>query len=149
MDTALFQQIKDKIEEFDTIIIHRHKTPDGDAIGSQLGLKEAIKETYPNKQVYAVGEGNARYAFMGEFDQIEDNIYNNALTIICDCGSSSLISDDRYQTSKFIIKIDHHLPVDNYGMINYVDTSRESCCGIITDFIMSMNFKLIYWNLYR
>ena len=26
------------IQKFDTIIIHRHKNPDGDAIGSQVGL---------------------------------------------------------------------------------------------------------------
>ena len=49
------QQIVNKIEEFETIIIHRHVIPDGDAYGSSFGLYEIIKTTFPNKKVYIVG----------------------------------------------------------------------------------------------
>ena len=41
--------ILNKIKEYDTIIIHRHIRPDGDCIGSQRALKEAIKLNFPNK----------------------------------------------------------------------------------------------------
>ena len=39
--------ILEKIKEFDTIIIHRHKRPDGDCIGSQFGLKYFIEYNFP------------------------------------------------------------------------------------------------------
>ena len=35
----VFNKILEKIKEYDTIIIHRHERPDGDCIGSQMGLK--------------------------------------------------------------------------------------------------------------
>ena len=41
---TLFQAILEKIKAYDTIIIHRHQRPDPDAIGSQIGLKEILKE---------------------------------------------------------------------------------------------------------
>ena len=53
------RQIIDKIEQFDTIIIHRHVRPDPDAYGSQMGLQKLIQHNYPSKQVYAVGEHDA------------------------------------------------------------------------------------------
>ena len=49
------QQIIKKIEEYNTIIIHRHVIPDGDAYGSSFGLGELIRTTYPEKEVYVVG----------------------------------------------------------------------------------------------
>ena len=43
------RQIIDKIEQYDTIIIHRHVRPDPDAYGSQIGLAELIRANYPKK----------------------------------------------------------------------------------------------------
>ena len=46
----MFEQIMAQIAAHDTIIIHRHKNPDGDALGSQLGLKHLLKAAFPEKQ---------------------------------------------------------------------------------------------------
>lgn len=135
MPNQIFNDIYNKIKEYETIIIHRHSNPDGDAWGSQIGLKESIKATFPNKKVFAVGDYSERYAFIGKLDEIEDNIYIGALVFVLDSGSTHLISDERYKTGSFIIKMDHHIPVEDYGNINYVDTTRESCAGVITDLI--------------
>ena len=42
------KHITEKIEQFDTIIIHGHIRPDGDCIGSHYGLLNLIKANYPN-----------------------------------------------------------------------------------------------------
>ena len=47
----MFTKLYNKIKEYNEIIIHRHQKPDGDALGSQLGLKEAIISTFPKKTV--------------------------------------------------------------------------------------------------
>lgn len=44
------QQILDAIKAFNTIIIHRHVRPDPDAYGSQGGLAEIIKASFPDKK---------------------------------------------------------------------------------------------------
>ncbi len=47
---TVFQAILEKIKAYDTIIIHRHQRPDPDAIGSQVGLKEILKQTFQIKR---------------------------------------------------------------------------------------------------
>ena len=60
----MFEAILEKIKKYDRIIIHRHTNPDGDALGSQLGLKNIILDTFPGKEVYAVGDSAGRFGFM-------------------------------------------------------------------------------------
>ena len=45
----MLQQIWSEIVKYDKIIIHRHVSPDPDALGSQLGLASLIKYNYPDK----------------------------------------------------------------------------------------------------
>lgn len=131
----MFSKIFDLIEKYNTIIIHRHSKPDGDAIGAQIGLKEAILATFPNKSVFVVGDESARLNFLGFMDNIEDSVYNGALAIVVDSGAEMLVSDERFKTAECVIKIDHHIPQGEYGDVAYVDTSAESCCGVIVDLI--------------
>ena len=49
-------QILEQIKKYNKIIIHRHQRPDPDAIGSQVGLGEILKASFPYKQVYLVGK---------------------------------------------------------------------------------------------
>ena len=46
----MFKQAIELIRKYDTVIIHRHSNPDGDAIGSQYGLKQLILNSYPDKK---------------------------------------------------------------------------------------------------
>jgi len=132
----MFEQIFKLIEEFDTVIIHRHKNPDGDALGSQVGLKHIIKDNFPGKKVYAVGDPAGRYAFMEDSapDIIEDAVYKNALAIILDTSAKALISDERYTLAKATARIDHHIFCEKIAQYEVTNTSYESCCGLITEF---------------
>ena len=44
------EKIINKIKEYQTIIIHRHVIPDGDAYGSSFGLAELIRTTFQIKK---------------------------------------------------------------------------------------------------
>jgi len=138
----MFTKIYQTIKNYNTIIIHRHNKPDGDALGSQLALKESLKLTYPNKDIYAVGDIYDRYSWMGNMDIIDDSIYNESLVIILDTGAEYMISDERYKLAKEIIKIDHHIPQGEYGDLLYIDTTSESCSSIIAKYILEKRYKL-------
>ena len=133
-----------KIKEYDTIIIHRHNNPDGDALGSQIGLKNIIKENFPEKTVYVVGDMNSRYAFMegSEMDVIDDSVYENALAIVLDTSAAFLISDDRYKSAKETARMDHHIFCEKICDVEVTDTSYESCCGLVTEFAIATGLKL-------
>lgn len=138
----IFLEIYNKIKEYDTIIIHRHQRTDGDALSSQLGLKMAILATFPSKCVKVVGDMLERYNWVGKMDEVDDNLYQDALVIVCDSGAEKLISDERYKLGKYLIKIDHHIPQGEYGDLVCVDTSYESCAGLICDLIKETNLVM-------
>lgn len=120
-----------KIKEYKTIIIHRHVRPDPDALGSQLGLKEIIKSTYTDKNVYAVGEMEQSLSFLGEMDDISDEQYHGALVIVCDTANTARISDSRYKLGETIMKLDHHPNEEPYGDVIYVDTTVSSTSELV------------------
>ena len=45
-----FDRAIEAIKRYDTIIIHRHSSPDGDAMGSQMGLKCVLEDNFPSKK---------------------------------------------------------------------------------------------------
>lgn len=125
------KQIIEAIKEYETIIIHRHVRPDPDALGSQAGLKAIIQASYPEKQVYIVGEEDPDLTFLVRMEQIDDAQYKDALVIVCDTANQPRIDDQRYDSGDKLIKIDHHLIVDEYGDIQWVDTEASSVSEMI------------------
>ena len=139
-----FEAILSEIRSHDTIILHRHFRPDGDAMGSQLGMKAILKENFPEKTVYVVGDGAGFLSFMDDcqMDDIPDSIYDGALAMILDCGSAHLISDDRWSKAARTVRFDHHIFSGQIADVEMVDSSYESCCGLIAHFAMETGLRL-------
>ena len=139
----MFEKIIEKIQDASTIIIHRHTKPDGDALGSQIGLYHLIRDNYPNKKVYKVGDEAGRYSFMegSVMDVITDELYKNALAIVLDTSAKHLISDTRYETAKDTARLDHHIFVEKICEAEVTDTSYESCCGLITELAIEAGWR--------
>jgi phosphoesterase RecJ-like protein len=140
----MFQELLNEIKNHQTIIIHRHKNPDGDDLGSQLGLKCIIKENFPEKTVYVVGDSAGHYGFMdgSTMDEIADEVYTDALAIVLDTSARHLISDERYPTAHRTARMDHHIFVEKICDVEVTDTSYESCCGLVTDFALQCGLRL-------
>ncbi|KGP73623.1 DHH family phosphoesterase [Pontibacillus yanchengensis] len=125
------QEIVELIEEYQTIIVHRHVRPDPDALGSQGGLAQLIRDTYPEKQVFKVGEEDESLTFLSKMDDVSDEQFEQSLVIVCDTANQARISDQRYNKGKKLIKIDHHPIVDTYGDVQWVDTNASSASEMI------------------
>lgn len=140
----MYNKLLEQIKRNDTIIIHRHKNPDGDAIGSQIGLKLVLQESFPLKRILAVGDEPGRYGFVegAIMDVVADELYKDSLAIVLDTSAKHLISDDRYQTAKETARIDHHLFVEEICQNEIVDTTFESCAGLIANIVKTLELKL-------
>lgn len=140
----MYAQALELIKKYDTVIIHRHSNPDGDAIGSQVGMQQIIKENFPHKSVYIVGDDAGRYSFMEGWtpNQIPDETYNGALAIVLDTSVARMVSDDRFTTAEATLRFDHHIFCEKFTDTEIVDTSFESCCGLVADFALSGGLKL-------
>ena len=140
----MFESVLKLIKKHDRIIIHRHTSPDGDALGSQLGLKHILLENFPGKQVLVVGDAPKFYSFMdgSQMDDVPDEAFSGALSIILDTSSKHLISDERYTLAKETARIDHHIFCGQIAGTEVTDTSFESCCGMIAEFAIEQGLKL-------
>ena len=140
----MFEAILSAIKAYDTIIIHRHNRPDGDALGSQIGMKHLILENFPGKAVYTVGDEARFFGFMTDsvMDSIPDSVYQGALAIILDTAARPLISDDRYTLAAKTVRMDHHIFCEKIADEEVVDTSYESCCGLVADFAVTCGLTI-------
>ena len=96
----IFNKIMNEIDKYETVIIHRHVRPDPDAYGSQLGLKYYLQRKFPEKSIYAVGQPESSLAFIGDLDRVRDDMYQNALVIVCDTANAPRIDDQRFNQGK-------------------------------------------------
>ena len=140
----MFEAIQQLILQYPRVIIHRHKNPDGDALGAQLGLKQILTDTYPHKEILAVGDMTPRYAFMvtSPMDEVPDEAYENALAIVLDTSAKSLICDERYAIATATARIDHHIFCETITETEVTDTSFESCCGMIAAMAMECGWTV-------
>ncbi|MCU9614198.1 bifunctional oligoribonuclease/PAP phosphatase NrnA [Caldibacillus lycopersici] len=133
----MMDKILERIKEFETIIIHRHVRPDPDAYGSQGGLAKIIQASFPSKKVYVVGDDEATLLYLNKMDVIDEKEYHDALVIVCDTANQERVSDSRYSTGKYLIKIDHHPNEDPYGDLLWVDTNASSTSEMIYEFYLT------------
>jgi phosphoesterase RecJ-like protein len=140
----MFEAVLEEIRKYDTIIIHRHRNADGDASGSQIGLMYLIKDNFPDKTVYVVGDPASRYdSIAGKgMDLIDSSVYNGALAIIVDTPSVPLICDDRFGMAAGTVRIDHHLFSGQIADVEVIQPDYESCAGLITDFAIECGLRI-------
>ncbi len=135
----MFKKIYKKIEKFQTIVIARHIGVDPDALASQLALRDAIKLTFPEKKVLAIGTGSAKFHQVGRLDKFEK--VNNALLIVLDTPDKKRVDSVDFSQFSYMIKIDHHPFVEEFCDLEYIDDTASSTAEIIMNFIMNVGLK--------
>jgi phosphoesterase RecJ-like protein len=135
----MFNKIIELIDKYDKIIIHRHYNPDGDAYGSQMGLKRMLELTFKEKEIYAVGDVNT-FSYLGDVDDIEDSVFEGALCIIVDVSVERLVSDKRFKLADHVLVIDHHLNPSDIADTLYNDSDTIACAQIVAEIGIDNNW---------
>ncbi len=145
---ATLQAILDKIKSYDRIIVSRHIRPDGDAIGSTKGFTRMLRLTFPDKDIHLVAEDKSDYlAFLGDDEpQLPDEMYENSLAIVFDTATQERISNSKIGLAKELIKIDHHINIQPYGDIMWVEDRRSSVCEMVAYFFREFADQLVIDN---
>ncbi len=102
----MYNEVIKRIKEFDTIVIARHIGVDPDALCSQLALRDAIRLTYPDKKVLAIGTGSSKFIHLGRLDKLEK--VENALLIITDTPDLKRVDRLDFSIGAYSTKIDNH-----------------------------------------
>lgn len=138
----VYKKIYKEIKKHKKIVLARHIGPDPDALGSTLGLKEIILNTFPKKEVYAVGTPAAKHKYIGDLDTFEDSMYEDSLLIVLDTPDIKRVDGLDPNKFKHKIKIDHHPIVDKYCDIEFVDDTASSACELVIELVYNTPLKL-------
>ena len=130
-------QLNRKIKKAKTIAISGHTNPDGDCVGSCLGLCTYILDQYPNKEVDVLLEPiNKKFQFMKHADEImheKESQKPYDLYISLDCTEPERLNQYKayYEDAKDTICIDHHVTNTGFGNLRFIDPEASSTCEIL------------------
>ena len=139
---SIYKKIYKKIKKYDTIVIARHVGPDPDALGSQLGLKMAILNTFPKKNVYAVGCPASKFRYLGLLDNFSDEMYQNSLLIVLDTPDQKRVDGVNPSKFKESIKIDHHPFVETFCDLEWIKETSSSASEMVLELIFHSKLKM-------
>lgn len=138
----MYKRILEKIESYNKIIVIRHKNPDYDAYGSQIGLTLSLKNKYPNKTILMDGDQNSNNILNVEMDQVTLKDYKESLVILVDQSSLNMLADDHILYAKDSIILDHHLTNPDFASITLINPDVSSASEIIADFLIKSNIEI-------
>lgn len=138
----IYKKIYKEIKRYNKIVIARHIGADPDALGSTLGLKELILNTFPKKKVYVVGTPANKHKYIGTLDIFDESMYENSLLIVLDTPDLKRVDGVDPNKFEYKIKIDHHPLVDKYCDIELIDAEASSASQLIMELAFKTSFKL-------
>jgi bifunctional oligoribonuclease and PAP phosphatase NrnA len=144
MDAESLRQAKALISRNRTVLLLTHQRPDGDALGSMLGLghmlRAAGKKTYP---VLAEGISSAFRYLPGSGDIRPELPSAYDLCILVDCADSERISVPEGTTARTPdLVIDHHVTNGRFAAVNLVDPGATATAELITDLSGEMGLTI-------
>ncbi|MCD6161212.1 MAG: bifunctional oligoribonuclease/PAP phosphatase NrnA [candidate division Zixibacteria bacterium] len=132
-----YQKLYDLIAEKDNFLLTSHFDPDGDSIGSLLGLNNYLKSIGKKTAIHNQGRLPAKYKFLDPDGiihfQPEPLEFNPEVVFILDCPKTERIGfvNDYITDDMTIVNIDHHPGNKLFGDLNYVDETACSVAEII------------------
>lgn len=138
---SIYKQIYKQIKKAKKIVIARHIGPDPDALGSSLGLKEVILNTFPNKEVYVIGAPASKFKFLGELDKYNETL-SDALLIVTDTPDAKRVDGVNPLKFKNSIKIDHHPFVEKTCKLEWIDSNSSSASQMVAELTFNTKLKM-------
>lgn len=125
-----------------------HTSPDGDALGSVMGMVMALRKL--NKKCYILSKDdkvNEQLEFMkltDEVNQSDDEVKPDTdLVLVLDCGNFDRVSFNQRSLKKCtLVNVDHHRTNDEYGDLNYVDFKASATGEIVYEIIKLLGVEL-------
>ena len=138
----IYKLIYNEIKKYKKIYIARHIGPDPDAFGSQMALKESIKLTFPEKEVYSVGASVSRFQYFGKVDKVLNYDYEDGLLIVTDTPDIKRVDIENFLMFKHVVKIDHHPMVDKFGKVEYINDKASSASELVLKVLNNTKLKM-------
>jgi phosphoesterase RecJ-like protein len=147
-DARIAAEIKALVQKSPRILITGHERPDGDCIGSQVGLCSTLRAAGFNASVVNADPVPIRYEFLNEGKMVRQGNPNESfegdLLFVLDATDLRRLGKIKRENFKVadVIDIDHHLENPNFGKINWVETSASSTGELIYRLVTAAGWKI-------
>ena len=145
---SVLENINEKINNSKSILILTHDNPDGDAIGSSLGLYNALKKMEKKAIVY-IPVPDKTYKFLPGYEDMligDGELDSKQFDLAISLDASDLerlgIAKDLFSSIEDTICIDHHITNQNFADINYVNAVASSTCENIMVVLAGMGIAV-------
>ena len=149
LDKAELQSIARVLKTADRILIISHKSPDGDTMGSALGLYHSLKAIGKLPTVTCIDPTPPDFAFMPGIEKYQIGIdhLDYDMIFIVDCGAIHLTGLNEkfpklFDKSLEVVNIDHHPTNTAYGKYNLVVDSAAAATMIVYQMLVDLNMPL-------
>jgi len=143
MDKSLTGAIKEKLVAANNIIVASHVRPDGDAVGSLLGLGLALQNAGKSVQMVLADGVPASFKHLegSELVKKEPN-GNHDLFVTVDCADFRRVGKAFRNVGKPDINIDHHITNENFGELNLIESEEVATSAILTNHLPEWGLEI-------
>ena len=139
----MYKEIFETIKSYNNIVIARHVGVDPDAMASQMGLKRSIELTFPDKKVFAIGNGSVKFNFLGRLDtNVDFDSLDKILLIVTDTPDRKRIDMEGLNSYEKSMKIDHHPFMEKFCDIECIEDNKSSASEVVYNIIKNTDLVL-------
>lgn len=142
MTQELSGAIKERLDKANNIVIASHVRPDGDAIGSLLGLGLALKNAGKTVQMVLV-DGVASFKYLEGSEQVVREPKEGFDTFITvDCADFKRVGKVFENFGPPDVNIDHHKTNENFGKLNLIEADEVATAAILANYLPKWGYEI-------
>ncbi len=149
LDSQEIQKIGALIQENRRFLIIPHRSPDGDTIGSALGLFQMLSNMNKAVDIICFDETPAEFNFLPNIEKVKkgEPEFNYDVYFILDAGATHLTGfneshPELFDKSLEVINIDHHPSNDFYGKYNLLDKNAASTTMVLYEMFKQLSYPI-------
>jgi phosphoesterase RecJ-like protein len=136
------------LRDGDRFLVVTHENPDGDALGSMLGLALGLQSLGKDVEMFLAGDAPtpAEYRFLPLDDvrrSLPDDLEDRVVVAV-DCANERRLGPDdaAFRRAASVVDIDHHHDNSRFGAVNFVDGRASSTAEIVRDLLRELDVEL-------
>ena len=143
MSNEIIGDIKERLNNAGNVVIASHVRPDGDAIGSLLGLGLALKDAGKSVQMVLVDGVSSSYRHLeGSELVVKEPVGEHDTFITVDCADFKRTGKIFENFGQPDINIDHHKTNEKFGKLNLIEAEEVATAAILTNHLPEWGFRI-------
>ena len=140
--------VADAIRSHDRFVVVAHENPDGDALGSLLGMTLGLRALGKDAVMYLAGDAPlpGEYAFLdlADLSRSLPGDLDERVLLAVDCANERRIGESREPVDRaaFVIDVDHHHDNSLFGDVNMVVADASSTAEMVRDVLAELGVPL-------